>query len=394
MIKKILEQPNFEMFFITFLVLLFPVFSIPVVLYEIVKEEDLKKKTIYTAYFCLIMAYLAFHTVPFETDDLMRHFENMEILQDTPFLKIFFKSYTGVYLNTLIMYIFSKTGFFGLYPAFYVLLGYFLVIFNIIRIQKRQGIQKKEVFWILLFVLFSVNCRDFISGLRNYFAFIIVSYAIISCLYFHSDKRITYLILFLAGFIHTAAFIILFLFILDDLHLSKKIKKRIQILILFSLPISIFLANGLFYIAPFLKEHPFLYKLYTYITTPNIFNINVYLFYLGILFVIVCCHLFNKKHEQKEFMKINSFLDFYLAFMIALSPMLLLLTRFLYFLIPFSPIVLVQTFKNLKNNNKAKCMLKGVLSLFVLAGILLLLASIRSYTWQFDKGNIFFFLLG
>ena len=167
---------NLEMILCVILFLLYPVLAMPYLLYKIGTEKSSKRRYIYLMLFSVAMGFLAYHTVPLNSDDLSRHYANMKVLQFTDFKDIFHSSYSLVYLNTLIMAIFAKLGTYQLYPALYIVVGYGLIFYVYAKLTDKKKLYFSEKIGILLFVLFAVNCRDFISGLRNYFSFIVCMY--------------------------------------------------------------------------------------------------------------------------------------------------------------------------------------------------------------------------
>lgn len=390
-----LIRTNIDIIFLAEIFFISPVLSMPFSIGFFLFFNRKKKQTIYAVFFALAMAFLAFHTVPANTDDLCRHYEVMEALRYVELKESFSFGYSNVYLNTLIMYIVAKINVFGLYPAIYIFIGYVLIFYNMIRlnIKKRSVL---EITVIVMFVFFCVNCRDFISGLRNYFAFIVCAYLIISQKYFKKNIYFCYMGIALMGFIHNACFIILIILIFSDLvskTRNKWFRRGIYCIMCLALPISVIGMKIIFIFFPGLSTSAFFNKVYNYLVTPNIFNVNVYIYQLGILVLAVLCHCMNKKRQKKVFEKINSFIDCYLIVLIAISPIMLLLTRFLYLLIPMMPIIFIQTFSTIKEKRILKNCLCGIIGIFALAGVCVLLASMKAYPWEFNLNNVFFWFL-
>lgn len=380
--------------------LISPILSLPVTFCVFLKERSKGKQLACAAFISLAMAYLAFHIVPLESDDLSRHYWSMGVLQEIPFKDIFTASYPGVYLNTLIMYLIGKTGYNGLYPALFVGVGYFLILHNAIRLKIHDhGFLHGAL--MILFVLFCVNCRDFISGLRNYFTFIICGYLFVSYKHFGLNKWVCFGLMALMGLIHTSVYIIMAVFLVSELVTGKKLKRLFLVAECLFLPAAILGCKVLLMI-PALSQSVFVNKIYTYFTTPNIINFNVYLFELGILVLAVLCHLINKRFPDEEYEKMENFFDYFLMFIVAVCPIMLLLFRMEFLLIPLMPIILMRTYRILqeglllpkiawihKHRLAEKCFSFGLM-LFVAAGVLMFAASLRAYPWSFDVNNIFF----
>ena len=159
-IKSVLKDYNKE-FILAICFVISPLLTLPFAAFLFLHAKNPVSRVIYAVMMSCTMAFVAFHTIPLESDDLYRHLWSISVLREIPFADIFAASYQGVYLNTLIMYLVSQTGVYGLYPALFVGLGYFLIWRNMSRldIHKRRF---PEAALIMLFVFFAVNCRDFI----------------------------------------------------------------------------------------------------------------------------------------------------------------------------------------------------------------------------------------
>lgn len=382
-------KENIDIIVLVLFAIFFPVLSVPVFLYRLTYEKNWKLRMFYLTCISVVLGYMAFHTVPAVTDDLSRHFDNMNILRHTKFLKIFQSSYSGVLLNTLIMYLISLTGMNGLYPALYVTIGYFLIFYILLFFQKKFKCSNQNFMFILLFVFFAVNFRDFISGLRNYFAFIICAFLLIQKFYNNLNSKYCYIGIAIASLIHTSALIVLVLVLISDITANWKYRYLVNLSILLFLPISILGYKIFEQILPGIAHTTFFIKVYNYLTTPNIFNINVYLFYIGIVLLSIFCHCRNKPFKNKKNRNFSKFMDLYFVFLLAISPIMLLLMRFNFLLIPLLPCILFASTKRFKH----KKYLQYVLILFILAGILMFVASLRAYPWRFNIPHIMFWWL-
>ena len=191
------------------------------------------------------------------------------------------------------------------------------------------------------------------------------------------------------SFIHTSAIAFLVWELISDLPENKILKRVITISIFLTLPALFIVSQGFI---PFVPQ-TIVEKLDMYISTAHIINLKVYLYQMGIVFLMVCCHLINRRNHIKKFEKINNFLDYYLVFMLAIIPIMTFLSRFVSFLVAISPVILVQTYYALRKNRKMRYIFTGILGCFILAGILMLLASMRAYPWNFSVKNIFIWWL-
>lgn len=383
-LRKITNKDNQKLIFCTILLFLFPIVLMPYLIYKVVSEENKKRRCIFLAFFCCTMGFLAYHTVPLESDDLSRHYENMRILQYTNIVDSFQSSYPLVYLNTIIMYICAKLGKYQLYPMIYITIGYGLILYIYTKMLEKKKISKFEKIIIFLFVFFAVNCRDFISGLRNYFSFIVCMYLIVREKVFNYKKIYTYIGILCVSFIHTSAIAFLVWEFISDTFKKGTLKKIILVSIFFTLPVLFLVSKGMI---PFVPQ-TIINKLDMYINSAKVINFNVYFYQIGIVLLMVFCHIINRRQNMMKFTEINNFLDYYLVFMLSIIPIMTFLSRFVSFLVAISPVIFVQTYLQIDKNKKWRTGFTGVLICFSLAGILMLLASVRAYPWNFDLDNI------
>ena len=206
---------------------------------------------------------------------------------------------------------------------------------------------------------------------------------------FSRSKLLCYAGMALVGFVHTSAFIVLAIVMVSDIIRGEKLKRLALIAMCLFLPAAIVGCKVILMI-PGMESSIFVNKIYSYVTTPNIINVKVYLYELGILVLAILCHLINKRFMTEEYKVISNFLDYFLAFLIAVTPIMLLLFRFEFLLIPLMPIVLMRTFDVIREHKVLKLGFSVILMLFIAAGIWMFLASVRAYPWNFNIDNIFF----
>lgn len=249
---------------------------------------------------------------------------------------------------------------------------------------EKKKISKFEKIIIFLFIFFAVNCRDFISGLRNYFSFIVCMYLIVREKVFNYKKIYTYIGILCVSFIHTSAIAFLVWEFISDTFKKGTLKKIILVSIFFTLPVLFLVSKGMI---PFVPQ-TIINKLDMYINSAKVINFNVYFYQIGIVLLMVFCHIINRRQNMMKFTEINNFLDYYLVFMLSIIPIMTFLSRFVSFLVAISPVIFVQTYLQIDKNKKWRTGFTGVLICFSLAGILMLLASVRAYPWNFDLDNI------
>lgn len=323
-------------------------------------------------FLALNLGIIAYFTNPLPSDDLYRHYESMNLIKNLDFFEIFNSSYSLVYFNTIIMYIISLTGLFGLYPMLYVSIGYYLLFYMVLEYSEKNHNSKQDILMMILFVFSIFIFRDFISGLRNQFAFILCSFAIYID-YFKNKTLIRNLIFILSLFIHTSVIIVILAFTIYKL-LEDKIKSyKLNLIAYFTVPILI-----VFFML--LKNlnvtNSFLLKIVNYFTCFGYNNFNVLLFKL-LIFSLIGFSLFICRRNS---IKLIRFISFFWFLSLGAIFNMTLFYRFNYLIYGLSIIPML----NLLNFYKCRKIFYFLILLILILSIFLMYRSILAYPWNFS----------
>lgn len=205
------------------LTMIFPVimFPINVVLYFLNKKHN----TLFVFLIAFSLAALAFNFAPFsnQNTDLLRHFSNLEKAKQLTLAQAeetyMFSSLPGYFL---LLKVFSYVGNRHLLPAFITLIGYFLCIFVVSKLDNNSTIGTKCV--TIYTLLSCVSFLGFCSGIRQYLVFTIFLFTFYTESIKGKFKKTAWIVYFLLLTIHTTAgFMIILRLICGFLYRAKKI---------------------------------------------------------------------------------------------------------------------------------------------------------------------------
>lgn len=171
--------------------------------------------------FILGLAMFSYYAEPSASDDLFRHYQNMDVL------------WTGNYDNPLIIWklilaSISISGHKGLLPALAIcVIGG--ATYGIMSFYKEHMENNIRIFPIYVIVIFGF-CSIFamISGVRNSSIAAVWSYAYIK--YYKNNKKRFYIIVFLLSFIHLSPLFPTFFLLISDIY--RKVRREIRIWII------------------------------------------------------------------------------------------------------------------------------------------------------------------
>lgn len=329
-------------------------------------------------FIAITLGIISYYTVPLPSDDLYRHYEQMNTLKNLNFNEIFNFGYTFVYINTIVMYLISLTGRFGLYPMLYVTIGYYLLFYMILDYSEIKQYTNKNVIIMIILVFFEFVFRDYISGLRNQFAFILSSFGIYIS-YIKNYTKCRNLLLFVALFIHTATILIIIgLFGYKFLkNICKLNNKKINILFISIVPIMVCFLFMFKYLA---IDNVFINKIIIYFTTIGYNNINVLIFKLIIYFLsLTTLIIFNKNNETNEF---SHFLLSFYCFTLGSILNMTLFYRMNYFIYCLSFISNIEILDKSNISKKFKYIIY-IIIIICLLSIILMYRSMIAYPWNF-----------
>lgn len=348
----------------------------------------LKLRKIIILFLAMSLGIISYYTVPLPSDDLFRHYEQMNLLQNLKFNEIFEYGYSYVYLNTFIMYLISLTGKFGLYPMLYITIGYFLLFYMILDYAEMKDCSKRNIMLMVILVFFEFVFRDYISGLRNQFAFILCAFGIY--IGFFKMKKMCRNLLFLASiFIHTASLLIIFCFVgfkfLKNLCNLKD--RQIYILFFSIMPIMICLMS----IIKFLNiDNAFMNKIIMYFTIFGYNNTNVMIFKFLIYFLSFITLIISNDESSKNDLK--AFLVSYHCFTLGTILNMTLFYRMNYFIYCFNFIANFTVLERIDISRKLKIVIYVVIIIICLLSIALMYRSIIAYPWYFKTSPLKFLI--
>ncbi len=406
MVQYINNQISNYFFYVllTFLTILSPLISIVINLFLFFSNQKRIKKMYLAMLLSFSFGYIAYHTVPLESDDLYRHYQIMENLSHVGITEIFNFGYLGVPLNTLIMYMFAVIRCPHMYPAFYVGFGVFLIM-DILKCFPLDSINTSRFkrffinFIFFLFILLEIFPRYYISGLRNHFAFIVLAYTIIFYYINNSNTKFRKLRLFLSFFcclfIHSGSILIITFFLFYNFiykRLHGKIKILITLLLLCLFPILNLFAKIIGTFFPKFLSNVIINKFVIYSSELiNITNFNHYtLLIVLLIFNFVILLIVKRKANNNLFFLYNDFYSAFFLFYLAFIPNMTYLMRLTYIISILSIPIFHQFFSIIKKNN----LFIFVISVIIFLNIILLLFNYRSiiaYPWYLDIHYLEFF---
>lgn len=176
--------------------------------------------------FILGLAIFSYYAEPSVSDDLFRHYQNMDVL------------WTGNYDNPLFIWKLilagiSLSGHKGLLPALAIcVIGW--ATYGIMSFYKEYMENNIRIFPIYVIIIFGF-CSIFamISGVRNSTTAAVWSYAYIK--YYKDNKKRFYIIVFLLSFIHLSPLFPTFFLVISEIYKKVKTEIRIFIILILSL---------------------------------------------------------------------------------------------------------------------------------------------------------------
>lgn len=194
-----------------------PIISIPVNFIAIIKTPNSGNAIKHAVLFSLGLAFLAYHIVPDMDMDLYRYYLRMEQMADIQTLDSIrqeISSFNAEFISYYLMYIISKTGYYGLYPAISVAYTYGVCLYVLIHICNERNYSTFDA-RIAILVLFAWLSSDaVVSGIRYNMAFatlLLTIYLEYSC---SAKKIICFPLYFCTMLIHSSFIVFVLLRIL------------------------------------------------------------------------------------------------------------------------------------------------------------------------------------
>ena len=330
--------------------LLYPIYTLPWII-----KYMLKNQLFGYILFSLMMAYLAYLMVPYDTMDITRHYEKFNILSNIKFDDISqFRIFD--YIFNVYMWSVNKIGLSKEFLPFSLIFIQYILYFITIRkiINYRKSIDENIPTWLMLLGLFLIiNEIRFIgtaSGLRNGLAFSLFIYTLLD--YYIYKKRIKFLILSLLSIvIHVSVLPLLLLFIISKYF---PLKRLMRILFILSLILIISgMAGKIFYsiigiLEPYLREYGLYFHAYMepdgawgsgFYADKNIKTIILEKFIKPLPFYLIGIYLIKIKNFKYK--SIQIYLYYLYTFIALVSVSRTMLDRYSYFFVLFFVMVFI-----------------------------------------------------
>ena len=198
--------------------LFYPIYFLPLAFQYVIKNEKF-------GYFMisLFMGMLAYTMIPYDTMDIVRHYEKFELFSSISFDELFLEGRLVDYIFNIYAWAIINIGLSKEFvPLSVTFISYYLylVTFKIIIDREFSSSNSPRVshkFIVLLgffLIINEIRFMDAASGLRNIFSFSIFSYALIN--YIYTKKYFSLILLSLLAIgIHFSAFIALLIFLVS-----------------------------------------------------------------------------------------------------------------------------------------------------------------------------------
>ena len=206
---------------ISILAILFPIFSLPIIVLCMFFEKNIRKKKFYCIIFSVVISFITYIYIPNDTMDLHRYYVFMDSLKNFNLMD-FMQEYlfNAEPLMNFIFYIFAKTNDNHLIMIFVTLFSYYVHFYIIFDYQSEKKLSNSKFNVVLLFFI-SIFLIQSLTGIR----FMIAKTVFFLALYFdfYKNKRdiITIFLYILPIFIHQSSIILLLFRVLMLLNHNK-----------------------------------------------------------------------------------------------------------------------------------------------------------------------------
>ena len=221
------------MFLCLIMFLMMPIIGIPIYVAYYLFDKN-KKGILYSVLLGTMFGILAYCFIPPETYDLYRlklvvsNIANMNFDE----LKLFIKISDFEIIPLLYSYLISMTNNYNLLQFFVVTLGYSLLFYMLYDYRKETKLDLLSFTAVVLFTIFGFNTLYFISGLYNYIAIILFSFAIYNEYVKNNNKIISYVLYILTLLIHNSMFFPFAILMIYKLS-NNKVNLRSSFLVIF-----------------------------------------------------------------------------------------------------------------------------------------------------------------
>ena len=241
--------------------LFYPIYFLPLAFQYVIKNEKF-------GYFMisLFMGMLAYTMIPYDTMDIVRHYEKFELFSSISFDELFLEGRLVDYIFNVYAWAIINIGLskeFVPLSVTFISYYFYLITFKIIidrEFASSQSLYVSYKYIVLLgffLIINEIRFMDASSGLRNIFSFSIFSYALIS--YIYTKKYFSLILLSLLAIgIHFSAFIALLIFLVSNFIRLSTFSKGIYVVCYFLFVLGA--TDVIFYFAinklePYLREY-------------------------------------------------------------------------------------------------------------------------------------------
>lgn len=333
--------------------ILVPIIGLPIyILYYLLDKN--KSGILYSILLGIMFGILAYYFNPPENYDLYR----LKIIV-SELVNLDFKSVLSLskisdleLIPMIYSYLIALTNNFNLLQFFVVSIGYSLLFYMLYDYRKITKLDTLSFIAVVLFTIFGFNTLYFISGLYNYIAIIIFSFAIYSEYIKKNKKIFSYILYALTLFIHNSMFFpfsILIIYKLSNNKLNFKSTSLVLFVFFFAYYILNFINNytGISIISKLLD----MYNSYVGGNSgfKNLYSGNILFIELIKWIVTILCILLEV--NRKKFSDVNGFILLLSLGTLLMIPRSRVMIRFV-MLIQF--VGIVPMIDLLKNSNKNK----------------------------------------
>ena len=167
-----------------------------------------------SAAFCiaLFMAAIAYSYIPTEPSDLVRYWENCEVLAKYPFFEALGKSSNvgneGLWVFIGASWVVGRIGDLHILPAVSTFLVYYISLYMTGKMGEDLGAKRGEVAAFMIFIILSVNLYSIINNVRNVLSFTMGGYAVYREVYEEKRDWKTLALYIVPLFIHSSAMVV------------------------------------------------------------------------------------------------------------------------------------------------------------------------------------------
>lgn len=190
-----------------------PILSIPVNFIALLRTPKGVNAVKHACLFAIGLAFLAFHVIPDMGMDLYRYYLRMDQmleLQTLDAIRGEISSFNIEFISYYLMFIISKTGLYGLYPALSVAFTYSICLGIAIQVARVRNYTASETRLIILLLLAWLSSDAVVSGIRYNMAFSVLLLAVYYDYFLKKKNILSYSLYFATLLIHSSFIVFVF----------------------------------------------------------------------------------------------------------------------------------------------------------------------------------------